>query len=1101
MPAPTHRLERLTLEVEVADLGAAVGLRDRIEELADGAITRTLERLLEELAPAGLTVELDRIELDLGVFDPDRLEADAPGALEAALRRALSQAIAEARAAGACVQTAEEAALDEFETYLVRGAAPLGDGATTPGEALQALISAQPQALARMLRRRAVARHVIERLVLQAGEAALNALLTILAPADAAVIQTYLAELGRACLAAPGPPFTEPVLRRTLRVLTFEYLLRDPGGEFNRKSYLEVLLRGLAQAQGVTYQALLSILLAALPATLRRRPIAGSLPGMLALLAQETGVAPTQAPTPARGPIAQAAAGDLAPLLSALRRAAGDPAALDRLVRRLDGRMFAAAVGALEPDHAELVLAYLAGLTEAQRVRPILPPSAAGFELRLRRLVLRFLLRDAGSAFNRRAWLRRLLTSLAREGGVGYAELLAMLAGVVEALRTRRPPAGTLPAALAALAADLPPTQARHARDHQGEDAATSAGGAQAPSVSPKAYAADEPPPDRLAAAERFLRSGAPSALGPELTAIAAQRPAAFADLLRRLTRAASDAPGPLIERLLAWMAPEEVAECLWPDEAAAAGQWAGDLADAEGLDMASAWMRVLGAGLRGAALAPPTPAAVTLSRSVRDALLRHWLDHGTLAWWAPPGVTLADLHGDLAGRPAGALMGLFADQRPERVAARLRRAMTAAEGDDEALLRTLAPWAFARGGVLQTQNPGVSGAVLAELRLHAATAAVIGDGAVLTAPALAGPVSAPSAPAPAEAPSEDAVLFAWLSGEGSAAPPGPAAALGRRLTRGGRADPRLDAALRRGLGRPEARARLAAGLPHALLTHLVRRLAPGLARFVDDLIAVLALAFQEGQAHRILWETALAHLTAPPPPRVLADRLIAALAAGADREALRAAAAALARRHGHAHLAAVLTPTRPSASERPAAARQDPPGPEPGETHYVANAGLVLFNPFLPRFFETLGVLTVGEDGAQPIAGLAAASRAAHLLQYLVDGRIDTPEPELILNKVLCGLPPAAPIEPAIDLSDADRAACDSLLRAVIGNWTTISNTSPEGLREAFLQREGRLRRADDRWSLDVQRKTLDVLTDQIPWSIAIVYHRWMPDPLHVTW
>jgi hypothetical protein len=33
------------------------------------------------------------------------------------------------------------------------------------------------------------------------------------------------------------------------------------------------------------------------------------------------------------------------------------------------------------------------------------------------------------------------------------------------------------------------------------------------------------------------------------------------------------------------------------------------------------------------------------------------------------------------------------------------------------------------------------------------------------------------------------------------------------------------------------------------------------------------------------------------------------------------------------------------------------------------------------------------------------------------------------------------------------------------------------------------------------VQRKTLDVLVDQIPWSVSVVYHRWMAQPLYVTW
>ena len=71
----------------------------------------------------------------------------------------------------------------------------------------------------------------------------------------------------------------------------------------------------------------------------------------------------------------------------------------------------------------------------------------------------------------------------------------------------------------------------------------------------------------------------------------------------------------------------------------------------------------------------------------------------------------------------------------------------------------------------------------------------------------------------------------------------------------------------------------------------------------------------------------------------------------------------------------------------------------------------------------------------------------------------------------------------------------------AVIANWPIISTSSPAALRETFLAREGRLERDHDRWTLVVQRRTLDVLVDRIPWGFSVVYHRWMSLPIHVTW
>jgi hypothetical protein len=184
-----------------------------------------------------------------------------------------------------------------------------------------------------------------------------------------------------------------------------------------------------------------------------------------------------------------------------------------------------------------------------------------------------------------------------------------------------------------------------------------------------------------------------------------------------------------------------------------------------------------------------------------------------------------------------------------------------------------------------------------------------------------------------------------------------------------------------------------------------------------------------------------------------------------------------------------------------PTPASPAPTAPAPGEALYVANSGLVLFNPYLPALFDRLGLLTEGEDGSRRVRGLAAASRAVHLLQYLVDGRLDQPEPDLALNKALAGLVPAAPVTPRIEPSPADLALCDSLVEAVIANWPMMRGNSPEALRETFLRREGRLTREDGRWALRVQRRSLDLIVDRIPWAISVVYHRWMTDPIHVTW
>jgi hypothetical protein len=170
------------------------------------------------------------------------------------------------------------------------------------------------------------------------------------------------------------------------------------------------------------------------------------------------------------------------------------------------------------------------------------------------------------------------------------------------------------------------------------------------------------------------------------------------------------------------------------------------------------------------------------------------------------------------------------------------------------------------------------------------------------------------------------------------------------------------------------------------------------------------------------------------------------------------------------------------------------------GEPIHIANAGLVLVAAFLPHLFATLDVLEEAPAGGKRVRA-DAVSRMVHLLQYLVDGRTDAPEPLLCLNKVLCGVPLAVAVDREIEMTAGERELCDMLLAAVLERWTIIKDSSVAALRETFLQREGRLDRLPAGWRLRVQRKTLDALLDHITWPLSTIAHSWMAEPLHVTW
>ncbi len=775
--------------------------------------------------------------------------------------------------------------------------------------------------------------------------------------------------------------------------------------------------------------------------------------------------------------------GDAAALL---RLAAQHPARLMRVVAAIEPDRRGRLLAELDPAHAGIIGEDLTELTRLHGAVPLLPVGAGRFGEMLSTLALLYLAERRGTRFDRKAFGRFLLRGIARYGGVAPAQLeLALWQGV----------AGT-----AAPSSAIRDMAAGLAREFSG-GAAPGNG-------------------EQLRALGHFLRTGHPRTAGRGLALLAERDPARLAALVHRLTQ---ESPGKLPEivgRLLDWLLPDELLTSLAPGSAGRALRWA----EATGLRGAAAWSALVRTVMTDETPEFDLPPAAFGRRLDRLALIGHWLDRGELAWWAPPETSLAGLLSDIADLSSADLSWLFATGDLRRTTERLRRALDRLDrGPADALLARLVP--AASTGLLASLAPGprrrtvlmrAAAAMLEGSRLDLAR--LVAD-ETETVPAA--PPPPPTSP-PREA--DPAALFAWLDGaraRGSA--PDALARLFVRLADAG--DAALIDHLRSRLRDARSRARWAASLPPEALGRLVRLLRPaGGQEFVETAMLLgtawrrtLPFGAARPEASRI-WAILLDLLAEPEMslPRLTAEIIAAATANDEGRAAaLEAEARQLARHGGHvAVLAALHRASSASGTEkrsppsRPAAEPDPPPAPapepeplEPDRKIYVGNAGLVLLSPYLPALFQRLQLLSEDEGGKPGIRGLERQSRAVHLLQYLVDGHLDRTEPELALNKLLCGLATAVPIEPSITAPQKDLDICEGLLGAVIENWPLIKNSSIAALRETFLQREGRLVYFDGKWQLLVQRKGVDVLVDRIPWSFGTVFHRWMAEPVQVTW
>ncbi|XZF12932.1 contractile injection system tape measure protein [Chitinophagaceae bacterium MMS25-I14] len=159
----------------------------------------------------------------------------------------------------------------------------------------------------------------------------------------------------------------------------------------------------------------------------------------------------------------------------------------------------------------------------------------------------------------------------------------------------------------------------------------------------------------------------------------------------------------------------------------------------------------------------------------------------------------------------------------------------------------------------------------------------------------------------------------------------------------------------------------------------------------------------------------------------------------------------------------------------------------------YVANAGIVVVAVYLPAFFSRMGL----QEGKV----LTDVHKCIALLNYLAAGDNMTEEFECVMAKILCGLMPDDFVDMNCAISEEEREMADELLQAVIANWDKLKNTSPDGLRNSFLKREGKLTLRNDSWMLEMQREAYDILLQFLPWSINMIKLPWMNRLLQVKW
>jgi hypothetical protein len=168
----------------------------------------------------------------------------------------------------------------------------------------------------------------------------------------------------------------------------------------------------------------------------------------------------------------------------------------------------------------------------------------------------------------------------------------------------------------------------------------------------------------------------------------------------------------------------------------------------------------------------------------------------------------------------------------------------------------------------------------------------------------------------------------------------------------------------------------------------------------------------------------------------------------------------------------------------------------EMASPQFFKNAGIVLLHPFLTHLFKKIDLLHESK-----FKDYQCQSKAVLLLHFLAGGNDEVMDFDLVLPKFICDMPANMPLDHTLTLSETEKKEANNLLQAVIEHWGALGSSSPDGLREGFLIREGKLKNEQSGWKLYVEQKAIDVLLDKLPWNLNMIKLPWMKELLKVEW
>jgi hypothetical protein len=266
MGTQRHVIKRQTVEITLAKKENAWQLQQALSRIFQQQLPPLLDRCLSEAGSPDCLHRIDRLELDLGELDSNRLEADILEKMDAALRQALSEQIGDALSPPVAEQASEPmlAHVELFEHFVREGYLPWWADSSQrqlPEKSFAVLLNSAPDALKRLLSGLIHEPRCLQRLISYFDDKRLVAMMALLteAPKDSAasLVQTLTAVQAplhqRSRMPASG-------LRTTLWQSLLQVAVAGEPVIFSHAEFLTAVIVRWAKLQGLPDKTLVGCL-------------------------------------------------------------------------------------------------------------------------------------------------------------------------------------------------------------------------------------------------------------------------------------------------------------------------------------------------------------------------------------------------------------------------------------------------------------------------------------------------------------------------------------------------------------------------------------------------------------------------------------------------------------------------------------------------------------------------------------------------------------------------------------------------------------------------------------------------------------------------